>query len=126
MIKDILFDLDGTLTDPMTGITKSVQYALKSFGIEVKDNRELEFFIGPPLGETFMKYYGFSEEQAKIAVEKYREYFAPTGIFENEVYSGIPQMLSRPLFPTIMSIKKPPLWWETAFLIFRRESKTAF
>lgn len=95
MIKDILFDLDGTLTDPMTGITKSVQYALKSFGIEVKDNRELEFFIGPPLGETFMKYYGFSEEQAKIAVEKYREYFAPTGIFENVVYDGIPQMLSR-------------------------------
>ena len=87
MIKDILFDLDGTLTDPMTGITKSVQYALKSFGIEVKDNRELEFFIGPPLGETFMKYYGFSEEQAKACVEKYREYFAPTGIFENEVYS---------------------------------------
>ena len=95
MIKDILFDLDGTLTDPMTGITKSVQYALKSFGIEVKDNRELEFFIGPPLGETFMKYYGFSEEQAKAAVEKYREYFAPTGIFENVVYDGIPKMLER-------------------------------
>ena len=89
----LLFDLDGTLTDPMTGITKSVQYALKSMGIEVEDNRELSFFIGPPLGETFMKYYGFSEQEAQWAVEKYREYFAPKGIFENEVYPGIPQML---------------------------------
>ena len=68
MITDVFFDLDGTLTNPMTGITKSVQYALKSFGIDVKDNRELTFFIGPPLGETFMKYYGFSEEQAERAV----------------------------------------------------------
>ncbi len=94
MITDVFFDLDGTLTNPMTGITKSVQYALKSFGINVKDNRELTFFIGPPLGETFMKYYGFSEKQAERAVEKYREYFAPTGIFENEVYPGTEHMLS--------------------------------
>lgn len=93
MITDVFFDLDGTLTDPMTGITKSVQYALKSMGIEVEDNRELAFFIGPPLGETFMKYYGFSEKEAQWAVEKYREYFAPKGIFENEVYPEIPQML---------------------------------
>lgn len=95
MKTDILFDLDGTLTNPFVGITKSVQYALKSFGIEVEDNGELDFFIGPPLGETFMKYYGFSERQAEKAVEKYREYFAPKGIFENELYDGVTNMLDR-------------------------------
>ena len=91
----ILFDLDGTLTDPAEGITKSVQYALKHFGIEEDDLEKLQPFIGPPLMESFMDFYGFSEEQAREAVTYYREYFRPQGIFENEVYKGIPELLEK-------------------------------
>ncbi len=93
MKKYLLFDLDGTLTDPKVGITTCVQYALKSFGIEEPDLDRLEPFIGPPLRDSFRKYYGFTPEQAEEAVAKYRERFQETGIFENEVYEGIPQML---------------------------------
>lgn len=94
MKKDILlFDLDGTLTDPMVGITKSVQYALKHYGIIEEDLKRLIPFIGPPLRESFMKYYSFSEEQAKEGVSVYREYFSTKGIFENEEIPGIRRML---------------------------------
>lgn len=89
----ILFDLDGTLTDPMEGITKSVQYALRNYGIEEPDLRKLTPFIGPPLRDSFMKYYGFSKEQADEAVWVYREYFADKGIFENQELPGIRAML---------------------------------
>ncbi len=89
----ILFDLDGTLTDPAIGITNSVMYALKKFGIEVRERSELYKFIGPPLWDSFEKYYGFSEEEAKTAVEYYREYYKDKGIFENLVYDGIENLL---------------------------------
>ena len=89
----LLFDLDGTLTDPKEGITASVQYALRSFGIEEPDLDRLTPFIGPPLKDSFMKYYGFSDKQAEEAIGKYRQYFAVTGIFENRVYEGIETML---------------------------------
>lgn len=92
--KYILFDLDGTLTDPALGITNSVQYALKKFGIEAKDRRELYKFIGPPLIESFMAYYGFDHEKAEKAVEYYREYYSVKGIFENSLYDGIEKMLA--------------------------------
>ncbi len=88
-----LFDLDGTLTDPKEGICTCVQYALKAFGIDEPDLDKLECFIGPPLGESFQKFYGFSEEDAKKAKEIYRERFVPTGMFENELYPGIHNML---------------------------------
>lgn len=93
MYRYILFDLDGTLTDPGKGITNSVAYALEKFGISVADKRELYKFIGPPLVDSFMKYYGFSEDDAGAAVEYYREYFKPKGIYENEIYSGVPELL---------------------------------
>lgn len=88
-----LFDLDGTLTDPGMGITNSVAYALAQYGIQVEDRTVLYPFIGPPLRESFMKFYGFSEEKAEEAVWKYREYFSDKGLFENEVYPGIKEML---------------------------------
>lgn len=89
----LLFDLDGTLTDPKIGITTCVQYALKSFGIEEPDLDKLTPFIGPPLNVSFREFYGMDEEKALQAVKKYRERFATEGLYENEVYEGIPSML---------------------------------
>ena len=93
MFEYILFDLDGTLTDPKEGITKCVQYALASVGIDEPDLDKLEPFIGPPLHESFMEFYGFDREMAMKLVEKYRERFKDTGIFENVIYPGIADML---------------------------------
>ena len=93
-MKNIFFDLDGTLTDPAEGITNSVAYALSKFGIEVKDKKTLNPFIGPPLVDSFMEYYGFSKEDAERAVGFYREYFAPKGMFENAVLDGVPDLLN--------------------------------
>ncbi len=90
---NILFDLDGTLTDPKVGITKSVAYALKHFGIEVLDLDSLCKFIGPPLSYSFAKFYGFDKDQCDKAIEIYRSYFSVTGKFENVVYDGIEDML---------------------------------
>ena len=90
----ILFDLDGTLTDPKVGITKSVAYALNSFGIQVNNLDELDVFIGPPLRDSFQLYYKLTPKETEVAVEKYREYFSVTGKFENAVYQGIPNLLS--------------------------------
>ena len=93
MYQNILFDLDGTLTNPGEGITNSVAYALKKWKIEVKDKRELYPFIGPPLMDSFQTYYQFSEEDSRQAVTYYREYFSEKGIYENEVYDGVREML---------------------------------
>lgn len=89
----ILFDLDGTLTDSGLGITNSVAYSLRKYKIEVTDRTELYKFIGPPLKESFEKYYGFSAEEAAKAVEYYREYYVDKGLFENTVYDGIEELL---------------------------------
>ena len=91
----ILFDLDGTLTDPKEGITKSVQYALSAFGIEVTNLDELEPFIGPPLKDSFMEFYGMDEPTALRAIEKYRERFQDKGLFENRLYDGVPELLRK-------------------------------
>ena len=109
MKKYLLFDLDGTLTDPKVGICTCVQYALSSFGIEEPDLDKLEPFIGPPLKDSFMKYYDMDEARAEAAIEKYRERFRDTGIFENKLYDGIPQMLnalnSQGMFMAVASSK---------------------
>lgn len=95
MKKYLLFDLDGTLTDPKIGITTCVKYALESFGIEETDQDKLEEFIGPPLLDSFMEFYGMDEETAKQAVAKYRERFSTVGKFENMVYPGMHKMLQK-------------------------------
>ena len=95
-----IFDLDGTLTDPKLGITKSFQYALAYFDIHVELD-ELTKFIGPPLREAFRDYLlrglytfrEFSEDDTEIAVAKYREYLADYGIYENEIYPNILELL---------------------------------
>lgn len=90
----ILFDLDGTLTDSGPGITRCVQYALASFGIEEPDLEKLNCYVGPPLLESFMNFAGLGCEEAQQAITKYRERYEAEGIFENEVYEGIPEVLA--------------------------------
>jgi len=89
----ILFDLDGTVTDPKEGITKAVQHALRSLGVAADNLDELTKFIGPPLQQSFQEFYGFDAATAAIAVDKYREYYGPQGIFECLLYPGITELL---------------------------------
>lgn len=93
-MKNYFFDLDGTLTDPGLGITNSVMYSLKTYGIEEKDREKLYTFIGPPLVDSFMEHYGFTREEGYEATRRFQTYFSQKGLFENEVYPGIPQLLS--------------------------------
>ncbi|WP_019803769.1 HAD family hydrolase [Streptococcus mutans] len=95
MYQTILFDLDGTLTNPALGITNSLAYALEKFNIEVTDKKELYRFIGPPLQDSFENFYHFSKEDSLKAVDFYRDYFRHKGLYENEVYQGIPDLLER-------------------------------
>ncbi|MGN0804766.1 MAG: HAD family hydrolase [Candidatus Coproplasma sp.] len=94
MFNYILFDLDGTLTNPAEGITNSVVYALNKLSINVPDKKSLLKFIGPPLIDSFQCFYGFSKEESLKAVEYYREYFKVKGIFENELFEGTKGLLS--------------------------------
>lgn len=91
----ILFDLDGTLTDPLEGITRSIQHALDGFGARNRTRVELAEFIGPPLRGTFGL---LLETQDPLVIERamtlYRERFSVVGLFENEVYPTIPEMLA--------------------------------
>ncbi|PVZ10592.1 HAD family hydrolase [Pseudomonas sp. URIL14HWK12:I9] len=91
--RNILFDLDGTLTDPREGITRSIQYALGKLGIDEPDLAKLEHFIGPPLLQAFMQFYGLSEAKAWEAVNHYRDRFRVTGLYENEVFEGVTELL---------------------------------
>lgn len=94
MYQYILFDLDGTLTDPKEGITKSVQYALNKEGYGNPPLEDLMTFIGPPLHESFMVYCGVDEQQGKHLVDVYRERFGTIGLFENKVFDGIEELLA--------------------------------
>ena len=93
MYRYVLFDLDGTLTDPGEGITNSVMHALRRMGIDPPEREALYPFIGPPLLESFAKYYGITGEDGLRAVAYYREYYRDRGIFENRVIEGIPALL---------------------------------
>ena len=91
----ILFDLDGTVTDSQLGIKNSVAYALNYFGINVDNMEDLNKYIGPPLRQSFINFAGLSEENSHIGMTKYREYYGPKGIFENELYSGIVDLFEK-------------------------------
>ena len=94
MYTTLLFDLDGTLTDSGLGIMRCAQYALDHFGIHVDDTSTLRCFVGPPLEDSFIDFYGFSAEQAEEAVSVYRERYFTTGVYENEVYPGTVEALT--------------------------------
>ncbi len=109
----LLFDLDGTLTDPALGITRSVQFALRRFGIDEPDCTRLYRFIGPPLMDSFCEFYGFTPEQSRQALAAYREYYAVTGLYENEVYAGVPALLRdlrRGGYRVVMATSKPEMY----------------
>jgi phosphoglycolate phosphatase len=95
-IRNVLFDLDGTLTDPVEGITRCLNYALERMSVPLPTREELQLHIGPPLRSTFSQILKTTDE-AKVekAVVLYRERFAEVGMFENEVYEGVPEMLAR-------------------------------
>jgi phosphoglycolate phosphatase-like HAD superfamily hydrolase len=89
----VFFDLDGTIIDSSPGITNSVMYALEKFGIEETEREKIYKFIGPPLTDSFARFYGFDDEKSWKAVEYYREYYQDTGIFECSVYPGFEKSL---------------------------------
>ena len=93
MYQNLLFDLDGTLTNSAEGITKCVQNALHLMGIEEPDLKKLEVFIGTPLRASYMKYYGMTAEQAEEGIELYRQRYTDIGIWENKVYPGMMELL---------------------------------
>lgn len=92
-VKTVFFDLDGTLTDPMLGITRSIQFALQSLELEVPPAQELTWCIGPPLLDSLRKLS--SEQLAPQALALYRERFSEEGLFENSLYEGIPELLAQ-------------------------------
>jgi phosphoglycolate phosphatase len=87
-----LFDLDGTLTNPKAGITRSVQYALERLGRPILEADELTWMIGPPIFAGFTELLG-GPEQVQEGVRLYRERYSDVGLYENEVYAGIPALL---------------------------------
>lgn len=95
MWNDILFDLDGTLTDPVEGITGSVRHAMQQLGYPVPQQEVLNKFIGPPLNEIFSEVCGFSDETIIAAIEHFRLYFAEHGIYQNVPYPGITDLLAQ-------------------------------
>ncbi|MCD8029017.1 MAG: HAD-IA family hydrolase [Erysipelotrichaceae bacterium] len=90
---NILFDLDGTLTNPFLGICRAVNYSLKYFNKETEHLEDFKKFIGPPLDVSYREYYQMNDNEITIAIKKYRQYFGDIGLFENEVYDGVENML---------------------------------
>jgi phosphoglycolate phosphatase len=110
----IYFDLDGTLTDPKPGITGSIQYALQKLDLPVPSQDELTWCIGPPLRASFVTMLG-GEKLADLAVSIYRERFADVGLYENSLYPGIKDVLTRlghPARPMFVATSKPGIFAE--------------
>ena len=93
MFKNILFDLDGTLTDSFDGIANAAMYAINSLGATSYTKADLNFFIGPPIHDSFRKIFNGDLDKVQSAVKLYREYFSERGWRENRVYDGVPEML---------------------------------
>ena len=94
MKNNLIFDLDGTLTESGTGIKNSVRYTLEHYGLPMEDDASLTRYVGPPLVNSFQEYMGFTEQEAMEAIMVYRSYFTTKGMFENRVYDGVREMLT--------------------------------
>ena len=109
MNKNILFDLDGTLTDSGEGIMNCAEFALRHFGIPVPARDTMRVFVGPPLSDTFMR-FGVPESNVQEAIEVYRSRYIPVGKYENTLYPGIYQVLEalhRDGFKLYVATSKP-------------------
>ncbi|NLZ93835.1 MAG: HAD hydrolase-like protein [Firmicutes bacterium] len=95
MYKHILFDLDGTLTDPAAGIIASLRHALTQMGVQEEDEEKYRLFIGPPLKDSFREMYGFNEEQTEEVIKIYRKHHGSSGLYDNKVFPGIADLLDR-------------------------------
>ena len=115
MIKNVFFDLDGTITDSREGIINGFEYALNHFGIKLEDRKYAEKFIGPSLAESFSKEYKFDEEKTTLAVAKYREYYSTRGLKENKLYEGLKELiidLANNNINVILATAKPQVFSE--------------
>lgn len=119
-MKNMFFDLDGTLIDSSEGITKAAEYALNYYGVKVENRKNLKKFIGPPIYDSFSKYYNFDKEKSKQAVSKFREYYSKIGILESRLYDGIKELL-RDLYEggnnLIIATSKPQVFTERILAI---------
>lgn len=109
----VLFDLDGTITDPRQGIVNSVRYALQYQQIEEPDDGKLLRFIGPPLKDSFRMFYGMNEQQAETALQTYRQFYSKTGIFQCRIYDGMSMLLRqlrRSSYRVMLATSKPELY----------------
>ena len=95
MPRIVLFDLDGTLTDSAPGIVNCLRYALDEMGIEHPDDSTIATFLGPPLKDTFGGYFGMDDAGVDTAIAHYRVRYHDIGLFENDVYPGIPELLDQ-------------------------------
>ncbi|MFQ9838361.1 MAG: HAD hydrolase-like protein [Eubacterium sp.] len=93
MYKSVIFDFDGTICDTGEGVKKSAKYSLDAFNIPSDDWQTLDCFIGPPLLVTFQEQFNQSAADADLLVQKFRERYTNTGIYECELYNGIKQLL---------------------------------
>ena len=91
----VLFDLDGTLTDSKEGIVNSIRYALDSFGLLMPDAANIDKFLGPPIRDSFREFCGVEDEKMEAVVAKYREYLVKRGLFENQLYDGIEDVIEK-------------------------------
>jgi phosphoglycolate phosphatase len=123
--KYFLLDFDGTVANTGIGITKGVAYTLNYYGIDVTDLSTLTNFIGPPLGDSFQRYYNFSKEQSEEAIIKYREYYKPIGMYESELYDGIIDLLEivkKQGGKIVLATSKPELTARTLLSHFKADS----
>jgi len=118
----ILFDLDGTLTDPKPGITRCIQYALSELGYKSPDANELLWCIGPPLKSSFSQLLQTSDETLlEEAILLYRDRFSTIGLFENSLYPQIPETLKiirAAGYQTFVATSKPQIYAERIIKYF--------
>lgn len=125
-IKNILIDLDGTLTDPKAGIHRSIRYALEKLGQPLADEVDLDWTIGPPLKASLAKLLNTQDDAlAEQALAAYRERFSVTGLFENEVYPTVAetlQQLQAQGYALFLATAKPTIFAKQILVHFQLDS----